>query len=544
MITDNGFSNPAPRRALIMAGGALKVAFQAGVLQVWLDEARTPDGRRVDFELADGASGGVFNLAMWCQGLTGRQIADNWRETQPFRGISFNWRRWLPVPASIFTYDGFRKQVFSGTWNLDWPAIRNTERVASFNLFNVNRQQHQVRRASEMDEAALVSAVTLPLWFPSVRLKDGAGEASYMDAIFATDANIEQAITDGADEVWVIWTVSQRGRVRPGFTHGYFQMIEAIANSRVRAVLDRIERNNAAIEAGQPGEFERRIEVKWLSAEVPAHYLFSLSRASMEEAVNRGVVEGRRWCRAHGLKLESADPLTTGGQVSFREKMVGAFAFGEADPELGASKGAGTDSELSLSLTVTVPDVDGFVRDRWHSCQVAGTVQCSAFGGARPVTDGVLELLWDRGDPTWKWLSYRVNFQDKDGNDVTLFGRKNVIHTSGTADLWSDTTTLYVHLFKGRYESEHSPRIHDLVGSGVIRITLPAFLRQLTTFRGTPGAQGGRARSLFRFSQFCLRQLWQVYGQPGGPELRPLFTPPNIGSVRLAPVDKRRLAPR
>lgn len=61
------------RRSLIMAGGGVKVAFQAGVLQVWLDEAK------VEFDHADGASGGVFNLAMWCQGMSGTKIADNWR---------------------------------------------------------------------------------------------------------------------------------------------------------------------------------------------------------------------------------------------------------------------------------------------------------------------------------------------------------------------------------------------------------------------------------------------------------------------------------
>src|SRR3954471_2163537 len=96
-------SAPAPRRALIMAGGGLKVAFQAGVLQVWLDEARTADGQPLTFDLADGASGGGFNLAMWCQGLSGREIADRWRRFKPLRGISLNWRRWLPVPLSVFT---------------------------------------------------------------------------------------------------------------------------------------------------------------------------------------------------------------------------------------------------------------------------------------------------------------------------------------------------------------------------------------------------------------------------------------------------------
>ncbi|MBA3851635.1 MAG: patatin-like phospholipase family protein, partial [Chloroflexi bacterium] len=58
------------RRALILAGGGYKVAFQAGVLQVWLDEAG------LEFDHADGASGGNLNLAMWCQGMSGTRIAD------------------------------------------------------------------------------------------------------------------------------------------------------------------------------------------------------------------------------------------------------------------------------------------------------------------------------------------------------------------------------------------------------------------------------------------------------------------------------------
>jgi predicted patatin/cPLA2 family phospholipase len=38
------------KRSLILAGGGLKVAYQAGVLQVWLDEAG------LSFDHADGAS--------------------------------------------------------------------------------------------------------------------------------------------------------------------------------------------------------------------------------------------------------------------------------------------------------------------------------------------------------------------------------------------------------------------------------------------------------------------------------------------------------
>ncbi len=57
------------KKALILAGGGVKVAFQAGVLDVWLDEAG------IRFDLFDGASGGLFNLSMLCQDMSGKPIS-------------------------------------------------------------------------------------------------------------------------------------------------------------------------------------------------------------------------------------------------------------------------------------------------------------------------------------------------------------------------------------------------------------------------------------------------------------------------------------
>jgi predicted acylesterase/phospholipase RssA len=307
MTVDTPGEKTHPRRALIMAGGGLKVAFQAGVLQVWLDEAQGDDGP-LTFELADGASGGVFNLAMWCQGLSGREIADNWRNFRPLRGISLNWTKWLPVPLSLLDYRRFRRNILQETWNLDWGRIRATERTATFNLYNFTHHRLEVRTADAMDEDALVSAVSLPIWFPPVSMPDG----DYIDAVYATDANLEAAIERGADELWIIWTVSQRGIWRPGFVREYFQIIEASANSRLRAVCERIKRNNAA-DDGRSGEFGRRIEVKWLAAEVPAHYLFNFTQASIRDAVERGVAQARAWCHAQGLTVDSAEPSSVRG---------------------------------------------------------------------------------------------------------------------------------------------------------------------------------------------------------------------------------------
>ena len=57
-----------PRRSLLLAGGGIRVAYQAGVL-VALEEA----GLR--FHHADGTSGGTFNLAMLLSGVHRRRRA-------------------------------------------------------------------------------------------------------------------------------------------------------------------------------------------------------------------------------------------------------------------------------------------------------------------------------------------------------------------------------------------------------------------------------------------------------------------------------------
>src|SRR2546421_6144015 len=103
-----------PKRSLMLAGGGLKIAFQAGVLQVWLDEAG------IAFDHADGVSAACFNLAMWTQGMTGRQIADHWRNFEPLAALKVNWRQ-LVRPfrsASFLTLDAFREKFFR-EWRLD-----------------------------------------------------------------------------------------------------------------------------------------------------------------------------------------------------------------------------------------------------------------------------------------------------------------------------------------------------------------------------------------------------------------------------------------
>ena len=121
-----------PKRSLILAGGGYKVAFQAGVLQVWLDEAG------LEFDHADGASRRQPQPGDVVPGHERPEIADNWRTREAARrasastgapGGSCHWA------DSLLTLDRFRRNLLP-RWGLDWERIRATEREATFNVYD------------------------------------------------------------------------------------------------------------------------------------------------------------------------------------------------------------------------------------------------------------------------------------------------------------------------------------------------------------------------------------------------------------------------
>ena len=490
-----------PSRSLILAGGGLKVAFQAGVLQVWLDEAN------LQFDHADGASGGIFNLAMYCQGMSGTEIANNWRSLPILRGIGPNWRElWkLIFAGSILTYRRWRRNIFPH-WNIDWDKIRASDRQATFNLYNFTTHQLEVREADEMTEEALISGVSLPMWFPAVRMRGH----DYIDPVYMTDANLFEAIRRGADELWIIWTVSERSVWRDGFIAHYFQIIETAANGRFRADLARIKENNAEINAGRSGEFGRIIEVKILRAEVPLHYLLNFRSSRFTKAVDLGVSFAREWCRQQGVSLTQSAAESAAKQptyLEFTETMKGDIEA--AAIEADAVSEQDSKAPLTVRLTIQVDDVAAFVADPEHQARADGYVECSLFGGRREVRDGEFNLFVDTSsDGTDKRMRYRLPFRNQSGQLHTLIGHKE-IHDDPGFDLWSDTTTLYTTITSGT--SATTDADGEVVASGIISIHMLDFLEQLTTFRTRGPTLAARMEGLGKFGRLFLGALWQVY---------------------------------
>lgn len=493
----------APKRSLILAGGGLKVAFQAGVLQVWLDEAG------LTFDHADGASGGVFNLVRYCEGHSGSAIADGWRTFHPLRALHPHLPGWLLFPwaSSLFRYDRFRRNVLRKQWAIDWDKVRRSQRLGTFNAYNFSRHELEVLPQDALTEDFLVACVSLPTFFPPVWI-DGD---QFLDAVYVTDANLEEAIARGADELWIIWTVSDHGRWKRGPLAHYFQIIESSANGALRGMLDRIAHNNLRIEDGQAGEFGRPIEVKLLKADVPdVHYLINVRNKPFRRAVDQGVDAARAWCRERGL-LTGASPRVEPPPTSLRftEEMKGFASAGEGDYFAKAQAGRSEKLPLSVTLTIEVDDVDHFVDDRDHEASVTGTIHSPLVGGDRPIEEGFFNLFTLEDEPQRRYMRYRLFHRDLSGQPVTATGFK-VIEDQPGADLWPDTTTLYTRLLRGHVRLNEEDGA-EVLATGIIQIYLVDFLRQLTTFRTSGPSSRDEARAMVRFGRFFLGTLWELY---------------------------------
>jgi hypothetical protein len=322
-----------------------------------------------------------------------------------------------------------------------------------------------------MTEDMLCACVSLPMWFPPVRVNG----QTYIDAVYLTDGNIEESIRRGADELWIIWTVSDRDEWRDGFVANYFQIIETAAVGNYKAALKRIAANNAAVARGEHGQYGRHIEVKELKAEVPIHYLVNFSQDRMAETVNQGVNQARAWCAAHGIPLEyhtghySNDVDTVETLLWFTEEMKGFISLGEPDYDHAARLGRKRNDHLMFHVTITVNGVNRFVTNPAHDTDdLKGWVEGPGIGGRQDIEKGWFNLFVDQQDPSIKRMFYRLWFHDSGGRPFTLSGHKS-IKNDPACDVWTDTTTLFTRILSGHVDAAEEADA-ELVASGILVI--------------------------------------------------------------------------
>ncbi|HEX7553954.1 MAG TPA: patatin-like phospholipase family protein, partial [Geothrix sp.] len=238
-----------PRRALLLAGGGMRVAWQAGVLLA-LDAA----GLR--FQHFDGASGGTLNLAMLLSGQSPTEMAQRWRALELKDFISL-----LPLEGylkgawpALGDADGVRDKVFPGL-GIDFDRLRACEEVsATFNLCNFTRKTLEIMEHTAMAPDLLVAAMSLPAFMPAVPWQG----MTYTDAVWIKDTNLWEAVKRGAEELWLLWCIGNTPTYRDGAFPQYVHMIEMSANGALFEELDRIRDLNERIQRGGSPFGQRR----------------------------------------------------------------------------------------------------------------------------------------------------------------------------------------------------------------------------------------------------------------------------------------------
>jgi hypothetical protein len=206
--------------------------------------------------------------------------------------------------------------------------------------------------------------------------------------------------------------------------------------------------------------------------------------------------------------MTTTDVATQPASVQFTEEMLGHVTFGEADFNRGSTPDRPGAGFFKFHLTIVVDDIHRFGSDPMRQAGAFGWVECDALGGRLPVEHGVFNLFVD-SEPGVKHMLYRLFFRDGVGHPLTMTGYKLVRDDAGF-DVWRDTTTLFTRVLRGHVEPSEDDSA-ELVASGVLRIRMRDFAKQLTTFRAHGQGAGAALGALARFGWIFLGQLAEAY---------------------------------
>jgi predicted acylesterase/phospholipase RssA len=279
-----------PKRALVLAGGGMRLAYQAGVLHALAEQG-------LDFAHADGTSGGIFNLGMLFSGLSPSEMCRRWRSLNVKDFVSYlPWERYLN-PFKLMGFgdaDGLIKKVFPhlGISVASINAAQGME--GTFNVCNFSRKTNEAINHRQVTLDHLVAGVSLPIFMPPVKI----GDDWYTDSVWIKDANLWDTVKAGADEIWLVWAIGNSATYRAGSFYQYVHMIEMSANGKLFEEFDRINDLNARIERGDsPFGQSRPIRLHVITPEFPLpldpdYYFNRINAASL---IDMGYADARRY---------------------------------------------------------------------------------------------------------------------------------------------------------------------------------------------------------------------------------------------------------
>lgn len=436
-----------PRRSLILAGGGMRVAYQAGVLRALEEEGLT-------FFHADGTSGGTINLAMLLSGRSPAEMCESWRTLNVHDFVSM-----LPIRKYVRSLNwpafgdaaGLVQRVYPHL-GIDVARIRSAQGIeGTFNVCNYNEKTNRAVPHHEIDEDLLVAGVSLPMLMPPVRHEG----ALYLDSVWIKDANPSEAVRRGCEEIWLVWCIGNTGVYRSGAFNQYVHMIELSANGGLFEELGHLR--------ATAGSAVPRLHVIKPEYPLPLDPDFYLGRIDAAALLASGYRDAKRY-----LATRSDDGLPyDSGATRMRDPARGA-AF--ADRLTGTAVIDGARGALAVEVRVDIRDIEHFVAGPDRIGELVGIVDAEAVGHGLPAKTGSVQLADGH-------LRYELVLEDR-RRELCLVVRAP-IRPWGRAQ-----ATLY----------DGPTAEGSVAGAGELRSGLPSEIHLLRTLQAT-GADTIRARA-------------------------------------------------
>ena len=325
-------SYQGPRRSLLLAGGGMRLAYQAGVLLALEEEG-------LCFAHADGTSGGIFNLGMLLSGLAPAAMCQRWSTLQvrdfvsylPLRQYLHPWR--LPALASLA---GLRDKVLPHLGTEPGRINQAVGMAGTFNVCNFSRKTAEAIPHQAVTLPHLLAGVSLPLLMPAVPI----GPDWYTDSVWIKDANLGEAVRRGAEELWLVWAIGNSPTYRTGSFNQYVHMIEMSANGALFEELALLQTLNERIRRGDSPYGQRQpvvlhvIRPRYPLPLDPELYFGRIDNATL---VERGYADARQYLHERHPEGVALAPTCTqmldqGTTLALRLSWRGAIEVGAGPP--------------------------------------------------------------------------------------------------------------------------------------------------------------------------------------------------------------------
>jgi cholesterol oxidase len=204
----------------------------------------------------------------------------------------------------------------------------------------------------------------------------------------------------------------------------------------------------------------------------------------------------------------------------------------------GCAEGEKAGNVLSIRVSVLIPDLALFLDEPAHAGTLSGEIDCPLLGGICPVQSGIFRLLPDTADLDRKVMYYQLYASTPQQEPITFVGVKHVQHDA-PFDLWRDTTTLYVNIYRGHIDPAKTAQA-ELWVTGIIGLGLPDFIKVLGQLRATGPDGSASLAGLARFGKYFAGKLWDVYGPSLPPATNrpkrkyPLFTTEGVHNAGIS----------